>query len=197
MRLLDRELTHLGARQVVIQLALGEHEIRRDGLPYSNARPEHPGVILTFERQVPPSKSPTGKTRNDTLNFPCDRFTTWQENLRAIALAMDALRRVDRYGVTSHAEQYRGWAHLPPSDGEPRRPIVTPTMSVEEAARFVAETNAHDYPPQIIIASVDNFRGAYRTAAMKLHPDANGGKEIPAWYQLQAAADVLKAHHHL
>jgi hypothetical protein len=24
---------------------------------------------------------------------------------------------------------------------------------------------------------------------------ANGGKEIPAWYQLQAAADVLKAHH--
>lgn len=32
--LLDRELRHLGAGQVVFQLALGEREIRNDGRPY-------------------------------------------------------------------------------------------------------------------------------------------------------------------
>jgi hypothetical protein len=198
MKQLDRELSILSARNVVIQMALSDAEIRLDGRPRASAIPDHPGVILTFEKPVPPGKSPTGKAYNQTLNFPCDTYTTWQDNLRAITLALDALRRVDRYGVTNFEEQYRGWAQLPPGEGEQRRgPIVTPTMTVEAAARFVAEANSHDYPPQIIIASVDNFRGAYRTAAMKLHPDTNGGKESDQWHQLQAAADVLKAHHRL
>src|SRR5436190_19779627 len=49
LTLLDRELAQLGARQVVAQLALPKSKIRRDGWPLADARPEHPGVILSFE----------------------------------------------------------------------------------------------------------------------------------------------------
>jgi len=47
--LLDRELWRLGATSVVIEMALNESEIRRDGLPYSNVRPAHPGVIVMLK----------------------------------------------------------------------------------------------------------------------------------------------------
>lgn len=33
----------------------------------------------------------------------------WQINLRAIALGLEALRKLDRYGITSRGEQYTGW----------------------------------------------------------------------------------------
>lgn len=98
--LLKTELRQLGARDIVIELALSEDEIRRDGYPRAQARPEHPGVILSLE------------SRHGPLRYPCDTFTDWQSNLRAIALALEALRKVDRYGVTKHGEQYKGWLRL-------------------------------------------------------------------------------------
>lgn len=101
--LLKTELRHIGARNIVIELALSESEIRGDGYPRAQARPEHPGVILSLE------------SRHGPLRYPCDTFTDWQSNLRAIALALEALRKVDRYGVTKHGEQYKGWLRL--SDG--------------------------------------------------------------------------------
>lgn len=44
--------------------------------------------------------------RRGHLSYPCDTFTTLQDNLRVIALALEALRMVDRYGVTRRGEQY-------------------------------------------------------------------------------------------
>ena len=105
MDLLDRELHMLGAYDVVIETYHKDHDIRLDGWPRSNAgMPEQPGVVISFGSDHGP------------LRYPCDRFTHWKDNLRAIALALEALRRVDRYGVCSHAEQYRGWSELPSPD---------------------------------------------------------------------------------
>src|SRR6266511_2967713 len=87
MELLDRELFHVRARNVVMQLDCDEREIRRDGIPRADARTRGPGVILSFD-------SPKG-----SLSFPCDRYTDWQDNVRAIALSLEALRSVDRHGV--------------------------------------------------------------------------------------------------
>jgi hypothetical protein len=70
---------------------------RLDGRPRAHAVAEHPGVIFSLE------------SKHGPLSYPCDTFTTWQDNLRAIALALEALRKVDRYGVTKHGEQYRGF----------------------------------------------------------------------------------------
>lgn len=154
--LLTRELRALSAKTVVIQLAIGETDLRNDGLPRASARPEHPGVILSLE-------SPYGP-----LSYPCDTFTDWQSNLRGIALALEALRKVDRYGVTKNGEQYRGWRQLgsgaAPSSGK---------MTVAEARAFMAQ------------------HGDYRTAARKLHPDAGGSAE--EFQRLQEARRVLEA----
>lgn len=102
MSLLDRELRNLRAVRVVIQLALDESDIRLDGLPRASARPKHPGVILAFH-----------SNKHDLdLQYAVDAFDRWEDNLRAIALGLEALRKVDRYGVTRHGEQYRGWKQL-------------------------------------------------------------------------------------
>lgn len=180
VRLLERELAAIDARNVVIQLALLPGEIKNNGMPYADARPAHPGVILSFDRGKMP------------YSFPCDRFASWQENLRAIALAMDALRRVDRYGVTRNAEQYRGWAKLPPPGGL----VTPPPMNVEDAAVFVANEGG-PVPFRSMIDSLDHYRAAYRRAAGKLHPDPNGGKQLPGWATLQQAKQVLDQHHRL
>lgn len=104
MILLDRELRHLNAKQPLLQMAYVEGDLRLDGRPRANAEPQHPGVMLSFD------------TPRGPLQFPCDRFTKWVDNLRAIALALEAFRKVDRYGVTSFGEQYTGWKALPSPD---------------------------------------------------------------------------------
>lgn len=101
---LERELRHLGTgrrnAESVLQIAMREQDFRIDGLPRANATPQHPGVILNVE------------SRHGTLSYPCDTFTRWQDNLRAITLGLEALRRVERYGITQTGQQYRGWQAL-------------------------------------------------------------------------------------
>jgi hypothetical protein len=105
--LLYREITALGATSAVLQLAVTESDIRLDGDLRANARPTHPGVIVSFE------------SRHGPLRYACDRFLTWQDNVRAIALGLESLRRVDRYGIAGRGEQYTGWKALPAGNGAP------------------------------------------------------------------------------
>ena len=101
INLLERETRMLAARRVVVELAIRESDLRIDGQPYAGTRPEHPGVTVAFD------------SRHGPLKYTADKFATWQENLRAIALGLEALRKVDRYGMTSRGEQYAGWKALP------------------------------------------------------------------------------------
>lgn len=182
MDLLFFELGKLRARDVIIQLALSSSDLRLDGLPRAGANPTHPGVILTFDKYV-------GDAKYLPLSFPCDAFTEWQANLRAIALSLEALRRVDRYGVTSHQEQYTGWSSLPPAGS------VTGEMSVEEAAAIVGNVGG-PVPFHAVLRSVGTFQACYRLAVKKLHPDAGGDvDDIDGWHRVQEAAKILKQHH--
>jgi len=170
--LLDRELAHLGATNVVLQVALQPGDIRLDGRPRANSRPSHPGVVLSFD------------SKHGPLSYPCDAFTDWQDNLRAIALSLEHLRAVDRYGVTKRGEQYKGWTALPPP------PKVDP-MTVREAADVVAAMVGVD--PSDIVRSADAWAIHYRAAAKVAHPDSGGR---PGDFQrLQAAAAILDRHH--
>lgn len=140
--LLESELRQLSAKLVVLQLAITEEDIRLDGKPRAHARAEHPGVIIAFESKWGP------------LKFAVDTFTTWQDNLRAIALGMEALRKVDRYGVTRRGEQYTGWKAIPAST-DPADQIQT-----REQARVL----------------IDSYGGL--TAAVKAtHPDTGGDSD--------------------
>jgi hypothetical protein len=181
MRLLERELRMVHAESAVIQLAM-EH-FRRDGLPYSDAIPEHPGVIVSFVKVV---RDKFGQRVRVPLSFPADKFKTWETNLRAVAIALEDLRRIDRYGVTQNAEQYLGFKALPPPG--PEHPSV---LTVDEAARVVAagsELTAFN-----ILKDPSAYREAYRRRAAKEHPDA-GGDETE-WARVQAAKSLLDEHH--
>lgn len=172
--LLTREIRALSAKTVVIQLAIGETDLRNDGLPRASARPEHPGVILSLE-------SPYGP-----LSYPCDTFTDWQSNLRGIALALEALRKVDRYGVTKNGEQYRGWRQLG----------AGAATTQDEAAYFIARSARPDQSEEEIrqwcgtlVTDGAVLARAYRLAAQKLHPDTGG--ESADFLRLQQAKAVL------
>lgn len=154
--LLARELRALDARRIVFQIAVGENEIRLDGFPKANAHADHPGIVLAFESKWGP------------LKYATDVYWTWQDNLRAIALAMESLRRVDRYGVSKRGEQYQGWRALPRST-DPADSIETP-----DQARRVLES----------------WGGDVKRALFETHPDRGGDPD--AFRRVVRARDVLR-----
>lgn len=167
LRQLDRELLKLSARNVVLQVALREEDIRLDGKPRAGSKFTHPGVILSFDSKFGP------------LSYPCDTFDAWEDNLRAIALALEHLRAVDRCGVTKRGEQYKGWTALPP----PSASQVRGPMTKQEATAFLVKHSG------LAVNSIEGARIAYRDAAFKLHPDRGGDAE--QFKRLQEAKDVL------
>lgn len=189
LRLLDRELRMVGAIDGVVQLALHEKEFNRDGLPYSGVVPEHPGVIVSFRKRIYREPLTAGGKRDVIevpLSFPCNTFTTWEANLRAIAIAMEDLRRIDRYGVSQGAEQYLGFRMLPPPG--PDHPEV---MTVDAAARMVASMAGVSIDVNKIIGDRDLFRDLYQKVARKIHPDAEN-PDPEAWAKLSAAKNLIE-----
>jgi hypothetical protein len=180
LELLARELSHLKARNpVIIQTHLEASDIGQDGLPRADARPPHdPAVIVSFRRYL--GYEPGKGMIDEGLSFPCDRFTDWKDNLRAIALTFEALHKVDLYGVTPHGEQYRGWV----------KPTQTNTGE-REAAAFIASHS--DYLKARIVDDRASFEAAYGQAVEKLHPEAGGKQEM--FVRLQRAAEIIRKAH--
>ncbi len=180
LSLLQRELDHLGAENVVFQVAVNENDIRLDGGLKAGRLRYHPGVIITFDSKL-----------HGPLSYHTDQYAEFTTNVRAIALALEALRKVDRYGVNKAGTQYAGYKRLPPA-GEStngRKHIATP----EEAAAFI-EKHFPEVTANQILSSSPLFETAYRQAARKLHPDANPGHD-DEWIDLQEAAAILKRRH--
>lgn len=98
--LLKRELRQLGARNIILQIALREDQLRIDGWPKATARPAHPGLIVSFD------------SKHGPLNYACDTFHRFSDNLRGIAKGLEALRLVERYGIAKSGEQYAGYRAL-------------------------------------------------------------------------------------
>lgn len=170
LRDLDKELLTIGAKEVLIQAYFRSEEIRLDGWPRSTARPKEAGVIVTFHRK-------DGKT----ISMPCDKFNNWECNLRAIALYLEALRKVDRYGVTQNGEQYRGWEALPP-------PMQKSERDVHYYCRVIAELSGYS-EPQIFNSDV-LLREAYNEAKFRTHPDKGG--DANNFHRVQEAWEQLK-----
>lgn len=158
--LLEKELKYLGGKDIVIEAGFKRSDIRNDGWPRSGARPSEPGVILNFQSKYGP------------LRIPCDYFRTWEDNVRAIALHLEHLRKSALYGVASHGEQYRGWMALPPAGG-------TAIGTSTEAARYIAE-HADTKEIERIISDADYRKAMYRKGIVKVHPDNmdTGDREV-------------------
>lgn len=170
MQLLKSELGHLKASAIVLLMALRPQEIRNDGRPRADAKPAHPGVILSFT------------TPKGPMQFPCDKFNHWADNVRAIALALEALRKVDRYGITKSGEQYKGWQALP-APGESS--VISNRV---DALAFIAKVTSIFLP---VDSQPDVVSYAVREAEKKTHPDRGGDSD--EFKKVQQARKVLLA----
>ena len=167
LELLERELGYLDARDVVLEADFREQDLRLDGMPRANARlPEDPAVRLSFE------------SKHGPLVYQCDSVDGWHGNVRSIALGLGALRAVDRYGITRHAEQYRGWKQIGGSgavvpDAPPDR---------EQAAVNLVSLVFRDGPvaPHVadLLAGRIDLDVVARRAQRRAHPDTGGSAEL-------------------
>lgn len=170
LQLLDRELRLIGANRWVLQLDVSESQIRNDGGIYARATPIIPAVRVAFDSTHGP------------LIYACDRYTMWQDNVRAIALSLEALRKVDRYGVAGAGEQYRGWTAISNRPAE---------MTREQAAEFIAHwAELGEQNGAVLLTSLDNVQSAYRMAAKRAHPDVTRD-DGDTMARLTAARDLL------
>lgn len=179
LALLDTELNALTARNITIQAFFHVDDIRHNGWPNVRAVPTAPGLVLSFAIRSGASNA------LGTLSFPCDTFTTFDDNLRAIALTLEALRKIERYGVAKREEQYTGWKQLgsaAPTQGDGN-------MSRVDAYNFMKQhAGLAEY--ETIVTSGDWTR-AYRSAAARLHPDNKATGNHALFLKLQRAKEVL------
>lgn len=157
LQLLERELDHLHARQITIQVDLTRDDFRLDGNLRTAARIRYPGVILGFD-----TKEFGG------LSYPCNAFagnagTGWKENVRAIALGLEALRRVERYGIANRGQQYAGFREL--GSG-----MAISSMTPERAWELLCEAADVEHATYDVV----DVERLFREAAKIHHPDAGG-----------------------
>lgn len=171
--LLDTELRQLGAYgqgrpPAVLRLGFESRDLYKNGKPKPSAVPTNPGVILEVE------------SRRGPLAFPCDTFVRWQDNTRAVALGLEGLRRLDRYGITPNGEQYEGWMAL---EDKAARKRWSPAWAEEHLRREAANG---DEPVR-----GEPLAKTYRKARAATHPDRNAGDQA-RWDTVERAARVLR-----
>jgi hypothetical protein len=181
-QLLLAEVEHLDGRDLVIECDIHEQDLRLDGTLRANAREAAtPAVVVAFE-----------SAQHGPMLYRCDTFFApyrgqgpdWQHNVRSIALTLQALRSVDRYGATETGQQYAGFKALPAG-----RAMPASHMTADEAWRVLVKALGHQ------IAFDERGDAAARRAAVRrargnAHPDRHGGDRT-LWDQVEQAARVL------
>jgi hypothetical protein len=173
LKLLESELDQLQVQgAVAVRVVTDEADVRRDGMLRAKANVRHPGVALSFT-----------SAKHGPLTYPCDAFVgryygdpaDWQINLRAIALGLEHLRALDRYGIAGHGEQYAGWRAI-------EAPQPAGFDSTDAALRWLADLtqSQRGTDPAALL----------RRASRAHHPDIGGDPEI--WARIDAARQLLK-----
>jgi hypothetical protein len=139
---LEAELDRLGARRPVLSTNVS---LRLDGRPRSDENPSDPGAAIYFV------------FRGKATVLACDRYSMVADNIAAIAAHIDALRRIERYGVGTIEQALAGYKALP--------------------ADTAADWRAVFGFPKDSTPTLDQVDKAYKAEARKHHPDV-GGDEI-------------------
>ena len=146
LALLRAELRRLGAFNEVIST---NQPLRADGEPYAAVRrTDDPGVAVYFT------------LNGEQLCFPCDRWTSIPENLRAITLHIESMRAQQRYGVGTARQAFTGYKALTATAGEEEEAFAV--LGISESA------------------TEDQIRAAHRKLALTAHPDAGGSTDMMA-----------------
>lgn len=158
-----RELKMLKVSNLVIST---NQPVRNDGMPFAQERRiDDPGVAVYF-------------TRNGRqLCIPCDRYLTVADNLRAVALSIEAIRGLERWGGMSMMDRaFTGFAQLPTANvpAKPRRPW-------REVFGFAENFQA----------TAEIMEAMFRAESRRRHPDT-GGTDEDFRELVQAREDALK-----
>lgn len=157
--LLALELRQHGAESTILEVDIPESAIRQDGLPRADRNAYTPGIVLSFT-----AGAVNGKPQ---LRYEVATYSDWRDNLRGVALALQALRAVDRYGVTRRGEQYAGWKQL--------------------TTGGVGEGNMERGRKLIDMAG-----GSIRRALAKAHPDLGGADDGQDFRDVVAAKEAMQ-----
>lgn len=190
LEILGREVDALKGADVVIETDVEERDLKLNGELRANARPSSSAVVVAFE------------SKHGPLLYRCDRFYTqwsdqgaeWQHNVRAIALTLEALRAVDRYGATETGQQYQGFKALPAGRAMPASHMTrTAAAELLERAAIGEEGDVRDRTVAQILASPSSSyaRDIHKAARAVVHPDRRDGDRA-LWDQVEAAAAVLR-----
>lgn len=128
--------------------------LRRDGLPYvGSAEPDDVGVAVYWTER----KWVDGKQIVTPRVMACDRWRKVQENIRAIGLALEAMRALERSGASQVFERaYASFGMLPPAKRtKPWREVLGIPLDV--------------------IVTPSHINSAWRELARIHHPDKSGG----------------------
>lgn len=160
---------------VVIEAGFADWDIRQDRTgPLARVTASHPGVIVSFTSGLyGPMRYATDAYENKYSNDP----PGWQANVRAVALTLNALRAIDRWGVARRGQQYTGWKALPAAGG-----LTFP--SADAALRWMREHAPEGY-------TGDTTSDLYRALARRMHPDVKDS-DPDDWARLESAKLLLK-----
>jgi hypothetical protein len=170
LKLLEGELEKIRATEIIIEADFTEAQLRLDGWPRQDARPTFQGVKISFNQH--------GVGR---VEYATDVYSTWQHNVRAIAVGLAALRAVDRYGITAGHQQYTGFRAI--------EAAASNTFATKgAAARWIANLFTDETQRDRVFAVLTNVnahlsseqKSVLRSAMFKVHPDHGGSAEMMA-----------------
>lgn len=142
-RRLDNELDRLGAKNAVMSTNVS---LNLRGIPRGDERPSDPGVAVYF------------MFKGNATVLACDSFYTVADNIAGIAGHVEALRRIERYGVGTIEQALGGYKALP--------------------ADTAADWRAVFGFPKGSRPTLDQLDTVFKSLAKLKHPDIAGGSEM-------------------
>lgn len=141
--------------------------LKGDGLPYANEEPSDPGVAVYWLDD-----------KGEQKVIACDGWATVRENMRAVSLAVSALRQLKRCKATEILDRaFQGFAALPqPGREEPWWKVFGLSKDEQRLWR----------------PSRERIEEIYRELAKDAHPDRPGGSH-GAMLRLNKARDAALA----
>lgn len=139
----------------------GKNLVLSSNYTLGNERPAESGVVAYFQ------------LNEQAIAIPCDRWRLVEHNVQAIALTIEAMRGMERWGAKHMiTAMFTGFKALPhKASGE--NPLVTLGL---DATKSYTEAE---------------ITAAYKQRAKTEHPDAGGSNE--RWAKLREAHDLAMA----
>lgn len=157
----DELLNRVGAQDWRLSTAAPHR--KDDGMPYANASPEDPGVVVRWSKD------------GEQYAVASDHYTDWRDNARAIGLYIREKRKMANRPVVTGFDEF-ATARLPP--GDPEREAIVAQQPPHEVLGV-----AKDAPESVV-------KAAARRLSADVHPDKPEG-DREAFQRIQKAKERL------